>query len=500
MGPIPRALMMSKRKRVVLVLDEFDKTRPSADALLLDVLQNSRVSLYIDNKKSVIYGNPRNLVIFITSNDFREFSEPLLRRLAVITLSHLPTSRVYQILSSRFNDTITRLLTQIYDDTIKAGLRKPATLQELYELGEILANDGLDIDLLALVKALVVKYEDDLEKYLDFIWRRDPEYIFKENKKTKEENIEKYYIPKEPIKIESEEERPAEKKLSIKDLLDTLKVDTKVNPVHIASEKTTVSFMARDDEGEMYSTIVKTLKPEPSEDPAVIGKFELWNVLDDPHITAKDPLKFSEVLELVNKDQLRFEAYVEDTLKITTAQIEKMLGNSAVKVRAYSKRLLRFEENNGDNTVLTELILDKDYAPRKTDLFNAKIKMYVKKVSNMIPKEVMWVIRGYIDYIAEYMKQGVLLDRDATVIAEVLKKYSFENENALWLLNVFKEDIELFKEVCRILKKVKIEKTEDKNKVTHYKFDMELDIFISRNHYNDFVALEEAIKEVSGNA
>jgi MoxR-like ATPase len=167
LGPIPRALLLSRKKMTVLVLDEFDKTRPSADALLLDVLQNHRVSLYIDNKKSVIYGDPRNLVIFITSNDFREFSEPLLRRLAVITLSHLPTSRVYQILSNRFSESIARLLTQIYDDTVKAGLRKPATLQELYELGEILSSsDGKgDIDLLTLIKMFIIKYEDDLERY-----------------------------------------------------------------------------------------------------------------------------------------------------------------------------------------------------------------------------------------------------------------------------------------------------------------------------------------------
>jgi MoxR-like ATPase len=301
-GPIPRALLLSRKKMTVLVLDEFDKTRPSADALLLDVLQNHRVSLYVDSKKSVIYGNPRNLVIFITSNDFREFSEPLLRRLAVITLSHLPTQRVFQILSNRFSDSVARLLAQIYDDTVKAGLRKPATLQELYELGEILSDGMESIDLLTLVKMFIIKYEDDLTKYLSFVQHREPTYLFKETKKSQEESIEEYYVPQKPlVQIESpEEEKP--KRLSIRDLLDTLKVDMKVNPVHTAAEKTTVSFMSEDNEGEMYNAIVKTLRPEPSENPAILGKFELWNVLEKPYITAKDPLKFNEVVELVNKD------------------------------------------------------------------------------------------------------------------------------------------------------------------------------------------------------
>ena len=40
LGPLPEALLASQKQRVVLVIDEFDKTRPSADALLLDFLQN----------------------------------------------------------------------------------------------------------------------------------------------------------------------------------------------------------------------------------------------------------------------------------------------------------------------------------------------------------------------------------------------------------------------------------------------------------------------------
>jgi hypothetical protein len=145
-------------------------------------------------------------------------------------------------------------------------------------------------------------------------------------------------------------------------------------------------------------------------------------------------------------------------------------------------------------------MLDKDYVPGKPELYNAKIKMYVKKTGYIAPKEVIWTIRSYIDYIADYMRRRILLDRDARVIAEVLKKNTFENENAIWLLNVFKEDIELFKEICRTLKKVKIESIEDRIKISYYNWDAELRIFIKKSLYNDFIVLEEAIKEVLGNA
>ena len=42
--------------------------------------------------------NPSNLIIFLTSNDTREFSEPLLRRVVSITLSPLPSEKVYELL------------------------------------------------------------------------------------------------------------------------------------------------------------------------------------------------------------------------------------------------------------------------------------------------------------------------------------------------------------------------------------------------------------------
>jgi len=99
LGPVPRALKKSNSKTVVLVIDEFDKTRPSADALLLDVLQNCRVSLYLDDEETTIQGKPENLVIFLTSNDTREYSEPLLRRVISTVLPPPSPRTVYPILA-----------------------------------------------------------------------------------------------------------------------------------------------------------------------------------------------------------------------------------------------------------------------------------------------------------------------------------------------------------------------------------------------------------------
>lgn len=104
LGPLPEALIKSREKLSILVLDEFDKTRPSAGALLLDFLQNCRVSVRISNEDKVIRGNPENLIVFLTSNEEREFSEPLLRRVIVINIPPLPTVTVFNIMLKYFDE------------------------------------------------------------------------------------------------------------------------------------------------------------------------------------------------------------------------------------------------------------------------------------------------------------------------------------------------------------------------------------------------------------
>lgn len=88
-GVLPTALRASRNHLTVVVLDEFDKTRATTDAVLLDFLQNCRVSLRINEHEDMVQGCRENLVVFVVSNDEREFSEPLMRRLAVIKLERL---------------------------------------------------------------------------------------------------------------------------------------------------------------------------------------------------------------------------------------------------------------------------------------------------------------------------------------------------------------------------------------------------------------------------
>jgi len=84
LGVLPKAAEMSHDRKVVLILDEMDKSHPSTDAFLLDFLQYARLNIPHIGE---IRPNTANLLVVITKNDERALSEPLLRRCRPVKLS-----------------------------------------------------------------------------------------------------------------------------------------------------------------------------------------------------------------------------------------------------------------------------------------------------------------------------------------------------------------------------------------------------------------------------
>ncbi|MCS7127626.1 MAG: hypothetical protein NZ953_04505, partial [Thaumarchaeota archaeon] len=191
LGPLPEALLRSREKVVVLVLDEYDKTRPSADALLLDFLQHARLSVRMSAEERIITGRKENLIVFLTSNDEREFSEPLLRRCVTITIPHLSVQTIMQILQKHVDDeNLVLLLTQLYIDTIQANLRKPATIQELLQLAEAIKALGAEADFTTLVRAFVIKYDDDFSRFTKYVASREPYQFMSKNEKARDASVD----------------------------------------------------------------------------------------------------------------------------------------------------------------------------------------------------------------------------------------------------------------------------------------------------------------------
>lgn len=84
LGVLPKAAEMSHNRKVVLILDEMDKSHPSTDAFLLDFLQYARLNIPHIGE---IRPNTKNLLVVITKNDERALSEPLLRRCRPVKMS-----------------------------------------------------------------------------------------------------------------------------------------------------------------------------------------------------------------------------------------------------------------------------------------------------------------------------------------------------------------------------------------------------------------------------
>jgi MoxR-like ATPase len=389
LGPIPRALLISQKKKVVLVLDEFDKTRPSADALLLDVLQNYRLSLYLDDNETIITGNPDNLIVFLTSNDMREFSEPLLRRLATLTLKPLSSTIVYGMLRKQFRENIALLLTQIYDDTIKAGLRKPATIQELVQLGELLEN-GVDTPLQDLIKMFIVKYDDDWSKYLQYVQSRKP-YNFTAQVNNDDGNVAQYYEPPQEVQIpQPQQSQPQGQAQQLLEKISRIVIKQPGNSVintvkEEAGGTIEVTFKAPISENDftMYTSIIRNFWPEPSSTPEVFGKFKVIKDGGEYRIVSERPLTLLEYFKLLRNDA-DFEGYIEDELVLVNpATINKILSDADV-IRYYSNKKVQvgFRYHNDAGCTVTELIeieLGGNYSPTKQNtLDDAVIRMYVK--------------------------------------------------------------------------------------------------------------------------
>jgi len=407
-GPIPQALNISKNKKVVLVLDEIDKTRPSADSLLLDLLQNFRISLYINENETIISGNSNNLIIFLTSNDMREFSEPLLRRLAIITLNYLNPQYVFNLLSKQFSKEIAILLTQIYVDTIKANLRKPATIQELQQLGEIIQK-GITAKLDDLLKIFIIKYEDDWQKFIDYIREREPYKDFNFNEQQNQENIEEKYEPNEQEEVQiSSKNNNEENKNNTQQIIQKLsrltvkQVNMEPKPFEII-EKQEVTLKIKDNNFDGYTKIIQAIKPEPSDDPSKFGIFEFVRD-EENYIISQKPLNLNHIIKLINTSKnsvIELEAYAEDLFIMTNKLINKLI-DIATKIKYYTKNKIYIEIEK--NNIIEKLIIDikEDY----NDVKLVKLIYYVK-VNCYNPELTILKLLQYgkdLDIIIKYLE------------------------------------------------------------------------------------------------
>jgi len=367
LGALPEALKKSQKTRVVLVLDEFDKTRPSCDALLLDFLQNYRVSTRISNSEKVIQGNPENLWVFITSNDEREFSEPLLRRVISIKFEPLKPELVRKILESKgFKEDIITLLVQLYKDTLNAGLKKPATVQELVELGKAIEVLGDQADWSSLVYSYVIKDDYEWQKFIEYLRNRNSDDY---NDYNDSEDITEYYENIDSNVEEEEQEelwKPRMPRISVKT------VKTEIQEKEVVDREKTVSFMVQYND-DSYDRIVKDFEPEPSNHPAILGDFKVIRDGEEKWIIREDPLTIRDLVEQVTgtdsgvkvklkeifEEYYDLRVYVKDKVQLTNDFYKRL--TKKFKVLYYTRDLMRFKYYDGVDFILRKISDDNKY-------------------------------------------------------------------------------------------------------------------------------------------
>jgi hypothetical protein len=158
-GVIPEAIftLRSASDPVVLVFDEWDKTRASADAFLLDFLQNGRLR-YAGRTLELTPDERKRLHVFVTMNDERDISEVLLRRLPKIDFELLPALAVRQALTISHNGhPLLDACITLYRRCMAARLPKPCTIQELRQLIDAATLLGAYADWDMLVYQFVTK-------------------------------------------------------------------------------------------------------------------------------------------------------------------------------------------------------------------------------------------------------------------------------------------------------------------------------------------------------
>jgi replication-associated recombination protein RarA len=158
LGVLPQAVRASQEGPAFLILDEWDKTRPTADAFLLDFLQNGRINYGDLNMQA----DMDNLLIGITLNDERDLNGPLQRRLPYLQFEPLHPSLVRQaLIDSHADHPYIPAAVSLYVRCEHSAMDKACTIQELRNLLNAITVLGENADWDQLVLDHVTKSKDN---------------------------------------------------------------------------------------------------------------------------------------------------------------------------------------------------------------------------------------------------------------------------------------------------------------------------------------------------
>ncbi len=150
---------------VALLIDEVDRLDVETEALLLEVLSEYQVSIPELGTLSA-RGVP---LVFLTSNNSRELSEPLKRRCLYLHIGYPSAEREREIVLARvpgIAGTLADQLTRVVRSLRSLDLKKKPSVSETLDWARtlmVLGAEHIDSDLIAQTLPILLKHHSDIE-------------------------------------------------------------------------------------------------------------------------------------------------------------------------------------------------------------------------------------------------------------------------------------------------------------------------------------------------
>lgn len=164
--PLLRALLRSKEKPVVLLIDEIDRSDEEFEAFLLEILSDYQITI---PEMGTVKAASKPLVV-LTSNRTREIHDALKRRCLYLWVDYPSFEKEVEIITTKVPGVSERLAEQISRFMTQARqmdfYKRPGVAESLDWAQALLAlhRGDLDVDAVRETVGCILKYQDDIKR------------------------------------------------------------------------------------------------------------------------------------------------------------------------------------------------------------------------------------------------------------------------------------------------------------------------------------------------
>jgi MoxR-like ATPase len=170
--PLLEAILRSKEKAPVLLIDEIDRSDEEFEAFLLEVLSDFQITI---PEIGTIKAKKKPIVV-VTSNRTRDVHDALKRRCLYHWIEYPSFEKEYRIITVRLPGIESRFAKQVTRFMQKARsvdfLKKPGISETLDWTRALVTmqRDYLDEDVVIETLGCIFKYQEDIKRFKEEIW------------------------------------------------------------------------------------------------------------------------------------------------------------------------------------------------------------------------------------------------------------------------------------------------------------------------------------------